>query len=347
MVWLLLPSGSSILFGGRSADAPRQDPVAARREAVAKALAGTRHELDRRAVEGLFEQALRPAVSRGDDPVVYALPSTPPSARRAIEAHAAMLWNRLPTRDPAVQTVIDVSGLWARPSVLPSGRNGEQPCLATVRWSEDNATQVYRMGFAVGGCALRERFGVPGGAWDQWLRANPEIPYDLDRGPPGRFASTDELATPWFLGSGREVRFWSTWSPPSRLLVSCASGNAMMCEGAFGVAGIDTSDFNDRSVRIWVGRVALDTRSTLPGALYRDLGAERFAELWHTDTTIAAAYEQIRGKPIHGVLQRLAFSIVGAQPRDNGLSPLAWVGALVWLALLGAWAALRLRTRTI
>ena len=107
-VWLLLPSGPSMLFGSRDIEWIPRTAVAARREAVASALSEARRELDQRAVEALIDKAVRPALARGDDPVVFSIESNGPSMRRVMEARALARLNHLRRQQvvlPAIRAV--------------------------------------------------------------------------------------------------------------------------------------------------------------------------------------------------------------------------------------------------
>jgi hypothetical protein len=346
VTWLLLPSGRSILFGSWGPDRAEETPLEARQSAVAAALWRAQAELDRRRQLVELEKVVRIARARGEDPVVYARDTSAVKVQRGVGGQLAGLWGRLSARNPELLTVVALGGGW---NVNLDSVTNDSLCVADVHavdgrfsWSKEEVN------WSVGGCSLRERYGSPGRAWSRWLESTPALRVDLTRGPYTRLASTREEPRPWFGGPGGGM--WDEWglgTLRARVLVSCAGGNAVSCRSAFGVGGTDSAAKAIESVRYLSSVGRFDSRAALPGAIYRDLGDAGFALLWRTDTTIAAGYEQISGKPIDGLLQRIAFAMVGPRPRDIGLSPVALVGAVCWVVLLGAWAAYRLRERRI
>lgn len=349
-IWLLLPSGKSILYWYARADESKGTSLEERRWAVTNARLAAQRELERRRQTAAFVEVARSARGRGDDPAVFAPDAPSRLARPAVEKEISTLWGQLPTRDPRLVTIVGLSADWNWWFDFPIAEGNDSLCF--VRLVDVNANRRIEGNLArtAGKCALRERFGPPGAAWGRWLDSTRQLQVDLTRGPYTRLASTVEEPRPWFGWVGGRRGAWDNWSlnrQDERVFVACAGGDPVSCRSSFGIEAPRVDRENVGSVTLYSWGWTLDTRGSLPGAIYRDLGAEDFARLWRTDTTIAAAYEQIRGKPIDGLLQRLAYSMVGARPKDIGLSPLAWAGALIWAALLGAWAALRLRERRI
>jgi hypothetical protein len=348
--WLLLPTGRPIFSGSSDGQEWDGTSLQGRRRAVLEARWRTQYEIERRRQVAAFEQLARSAAARGEDPVVLA-PDGPSSlVRRPVQSYLSALWGKFPSRDPRLMTLVALNGQWTWQFELTGAERNDSLCVAYVdgigrtNWNEG------RMNWSVGKCALRERFGPSGVSWAKWLDATWYVPVDLTRGAYMGYASTAEIPRPWFGAVPLSGGFWDNWAPgndPSRALVACAAGNQGSCRKTFGLDVTDTAWSGGRTISFYSRMMRYDTRGSLPGAIYRDLGEEGFAKLWHTDTTIAAGYEQISGKSIDGLLQRIAFTMVGPRPKDIGLSPLGWAGALIWLALLGAWAALRLRERRI
>jgi hypothetical protein len=347
VTWLLLPSGRSIVYGFSDREERVESQLEARQAAVSEALWRARAELEHRRQLAALGPLVRSANARGEDPVVFARDTSSLKARGRVGDQVAAYWATIPTRDPRLLTVVALDGRWNwQDRSLVSWRN-DSLCVVyiqSVYWSES------AVNWAVGKCGMRERFGPPGESWSRWLESTPSLRFDLTRGPYTRWAATSEEARPWFgavRGPGERWDSWGLGTDQSRNLVSCAGGNVASCRRSFGVEGVGHSAEGGGAVTFYSSDGRFDSHAALPGTILWDLGPDRFAELWRTDTTIAAGYEQVSGKPIDGLLQRIAFAMVGPRPRDIGLSPVALVGAVCWVVLLGAWAAFRLRERRI
>jgi|GEM_PF-6336514 len=347
VTWLLLPSGRSIVYGFPVREEQEESQLEARQAAVFDALWHARAELEDRRLQAELVPLVRAANARGEDPVVFARDTSARKVRGRVGEQVAGYWASLPARDPQLLTVVILDDRWNWEVLSLGSPRNDSLCIVDVHsgYSSDG-----QMNWAVGKCALRERFGPPGEAWSRWLELTPDVRFDLTRGPYTRWAATAEEPRPWFGAlKGADMR-WDSWglgTYGSRMLVSCAGGNPASCQRAFGVGGVDPANPLVGTVRLSSGDGRFDSHAALPGALLWNLGPDGFAKLWRTDTTLAAGYEMISGKPIDGLLQRIAAVMVGPRPRDIGLSPVAWIGALVWTVLFGAWAAYRMRERRI
>jgi hypothetical protein len=331
VVWLLLPSGESIYYESAPAGEGPGTRLEARQRAVGEASVTATWRIRRREDSAQAVRVIAEARARGEDPVVLGMDLK--ELRPVAQRRARELWEQLPVRDPGVRTVFSFSDAFFQGSKLP--KSGSEVCISPVYWYHDAGSLERRIAATAGPCAAVEQFGVPGRAWRTWIDSSPPFPYSFRTGPRiARRENDEDEFLAWYSRLGLE------WDLDRRALVACARREGPWCLTAFGVGETDSLGLR-RSV------FRRQFRDPLPAALYRDLGEEGFRRLWATDTTIAAEYAAIRGKPIDGLLRDLALATVGPQPRDIGLSPFAWLGALIWLGLFGAWAALRLQERRI
>jgi hypothetical protein len=85
----------------------------------------------------------------------------------------------------------------------------------------------------------------------------------------------------------------------------------------------------------------------LPRDLLLATGAERFGGIWSSADPIATSYRSATGATLDVWLRDWAERYVGHVERDNALSLTGWVGALLWLSLLGLLTAARLKQRAV
>lgn len=333
-IWLLLPSGTSVLYGPPAAEPGPASRLDGRLAAVTAAKWSAIQQLGVRRDSARRERVIADAQVRGKDPVVFAEGTALQGLQPVAERTVARMWRTLPVREPGILTLFAHRDQYTRNTHLPGPGGGV--CIAPVYWFDDAASLERRIPASAGACALVEQYGVPGRAWRTWIDSTPPFPYSLHALPVRDRYWFEGEVSPWYYGPGRGL----VWDPHLRDLIACAHGAEPACRRAFGVG--ETDALGER----W-SLYRREFRGPLPRTLRRDLGEEGFRRLWRSDTTIAAEYAAIRGKPIDGLLVGLAQATVGPQPRDIGLSPFAWLGALIWIVLLGAWAALRLKERRI
>jgi hypothetical protein len=85
----------------------------------------------------------------------------------------------------------------------------------------------------------------------------------------------------------------------------------------------------------------------LPHELFASVGGAKFGEIWTSDDPISVSYARVVGKPMDDWLMEWAQRRTGTIRRDNGLSLVGWLGALLWITLFALLLVERLKQRTV
>ena len=148
----------------------------------------------------------------------------------------------------------------------------------------------------------------------------------------------------WFNGEGGSGVWRSEyrWNPVTRSETACVVGRVEECEAAAGVGDASRPELER-------GRRGLGfnqfPNARMPRDLLQAVGPEKFAEIWTSDSTIAASYARVTGTPIDGWVMLWGRRFTGTILRDNELSLGGWLGALIWITLLSLLVTQRLKQR--
>lgn len=349
-VLFLTTGGTPLLFMGFGAiswDDGERTLLQRRLEGVQRSLDRVRRRREALALHTQLDEALRRTSA---DPVVLRWSSQSLVAEPGATADLQPLWNALPVRRAEIRTVVILPG--DRPSWYNSGTTIDSTGLCVIRPNTperpmDLLRDVRRTG---GECLFAERFGRPGdgaSAWTRGLRGGIAWEHASGRWYDAWNDMRENPATPaWFAaGSGNLYRDGGEWRYRAigRAEMSCLVGRAGQCEVAAGVTaqGWPSAD----------GRWGYMDQRFPDGLLPRDLliatGPERFGQIWSSADPIASSYQRATGTALDDWLREWARRYLGRVERDNGLSLTGWIGACLWLSLLGLLTFERLKRRAV
>lgn len=314
--------------------------------AVERALEANRYQLE----AARFRERIAPYLARGGDPVLLEVAGdrmrTGPGVGRRLDS----LWAALPSRDPGVRTVIvsdpasgrTIHPWWAGP--------GDPVCVLRIPEPLDSEEALWAIRSQGGECLLSEAFGAPGRSWREWMEG-PVSGLEFDLAPRRRgwdpAISREPVVLPaWFGPAGNPWNEFSsesrTWDVIDRAYFACATGRDDQCPSAYGAV-----EGWPRRYSTWSWGLGAKAARRLPAALLADLGRDRFEALWRSDSAIAPAYTVATGRPIAPWLGQWTRRSTPPIERDNALTLLGWIGALVWLVVAGAWSLERFRYRAV
>jgi hypothetical protein len=346
---LLTTGGTPLLFlwAGRMHQEQRERSQASRRiEGVQDAL--NRAGAQRWAFER--KEAIRAVIARSNaDPLVLKWDEGRMVIDDPATAAAASLWSTIPSRRPEVRTVVIHSmndGWWGNmgAELRPDG-----VCVVSAFGARAPADLIGDLRTAGGECLYAEQFGAAGKGVRQWqtgLRSG--LSWDRSRRIYWNRGEADPeglTAPPWF---GRpfsplDLDFSYGGGAVSRLEMACLVGRAEECGPA---AGVDAAGWPDAGPRTgYYFRQFPIAR--MPRDLLHELGPEKFAAIWTSEDPIGVSYVRATGTPMNGWIMGWGRRYVGTIHRDNGLSLVGWLGALIWVALLALLTSQRLKQRAV
>lgn len=246
---------------------------------------------------------------------------------------AQTLWRTLPPGGQAPRTLLIQSGDRQRNLRMAADRCEAQ--LPTWEHVFSQGTVLYA---GAGGCFLQAWFGLPGTGLRSWIDSMGGIevprPRTADRTEIREVALATDVWVRVLLGRGETFAWWG--SPE---LEACAAGRSSFCSAA-----LRFTPTQDTSRRGWsVGWYREQLLAGVPAALLRDLGPERFATLWRSDRPVPETYQTLTGGPFDEWAERYVQRRVGRVVRHTALSFEGWLGWGLWMGLLGAAMAVRLR----
>jgi hypothetical protein len=286
----------------------------------------------------LRRQSLQTLLPRTAAPVVVRFDHDQAVVDTAMTAAAESLWRALP-RGPDAPRVLLIEGDRAvamRGDVWNDLR--ADLCVAPFELTRGPRTRTLRR--VAGACALATRFGPPGAPMQAWLDSVGPISFsDAVLSTPGRgivhALTTAESMDGWRADGGYD------WAPTHEQ-VACAAGRVDQCLEGLGFHGGGARRINPPWERLgWRGGAA-----RLPAALLLELGPERFGLLWRGRDPVPVAYEGLTGRPFDQWAMVYTQNAIGRFEKDNGLTPLGWLGWILWLGLLLFWFAVRVERRS-
>ena len=344
---LLTTAGTPLLFlswGRFHQEEGEVSPSARRLYAVRmklQSVRGTRAWLEQRdqVAAVLSRSSADPLVLRPDGSrLVVDIPAT-----SAVDS----VWRRIPTRRGEVRTVIvrdGASGWWGNLGI-DLGEDGL--CLGHTYAGRSPSEIASDLRSSGGECLFAEQFGVPGKGVREW-QAGPVRGLSWDRSrrvwwelanlyPDGRSFPA------WFEGGARPDQLPAeyAWRQVNRLEMACLLGRVEECAAA---AGVDSEGWPDLGPVRGLYFHQFPT-ARMPRDLLQSVGPERFAAIWSSDAPIATSYAQVTGAPIDEWVIRWAVQRAGVIRRDNALSLVGGLGALVWITLLALLITERLKQR--
>lgn len=345
----LTTGGTPLLFigyGQISWGEGERTPLQRRIEGVQRSLDRVRWRREALELQALLYEALRRTSA---DPVVFRWSGNTLVAEPGPTAELQPLWDALPVRRADIRTVVILQG--DRPSSYNAGATIYSTGVCVIRPNDARAKQMSRTIRRTGGeCLFAERFGRAGAGATAWMRGlRNGIAWGHSRGEwYDRWNDMrDYPATPaWFAtGSGNLWRDNGEWRfrPIGRAEMSCLVGRAGQCEIA---AGVTAEGWPSTGMR-WGYIDQRFPNALLPRDLLIAQGPERFGQIWGAADPIATSYRRVTGAAMDEWLRDWATRYVGAIQRDNALSLTGWVGALLWLTLLGLLTFERLKQRSV
>jgi hypothetical protein len=349
-VLFLTTGGTPLLYSGSgeiSWDGGALTPSRLRWNGVKRSLERVRAMRDRLETRALLDESLRRTAV---DPVVFRRSGNRLVVDAALTSELQSLWMALPARRPEVRTAIVLE--LERPEAIYLDRAIDSTGLCVLRrFGKDAAKKLSReIGWEGGECLFAESFGLPDLGTRGWMRGlRSGLSWEHNGGPRWlRWGSSGEASTPpaWFARDRSDV--WDTWGgwryrPVGRAEMACRVGRADQCEVATGLgpdgwptAGVPWG-YDNRMLPV----------SGLPQDLLAALGPEKFGEIWSASDPIATSYAHVTGDRIDTWLMSWAERYAPRIEQDNGLALLGWVGALLWLSLLGLLTFERLKHRTV
>lgn len=345
----LTTGGTPLLFVGYGEFMrdPGDQPLSQRRiRATERSLRTTRRLMAERRRDAALATAL---AHTNADPLALRWAGDRLVPDAGVTAELAAYWRALPLRSPEVRTVAIVdqdkdSGWPPEVELSPDGR-----CVVTRVGGTRAGAVLSLLRASAGACILAEQFGLPGNGMATWTRTLLRGPsWDLSaRGWGGRAGLTGatEVRPAWFESGARDHgSFFGDWRLRSvgRVEMACLAGRVGLCAAAAGVVeggwpGIGPG-LGYQYQRFPV--------TGLPRDLLLELGPAKFAEVWRSADPVADAYARATGRSMDDWVLGWARRWVGTVERDNGLSLLGGVGALLWLALLALLTRERLKQRT-
>lgn len=349
-VLFLTTGGTPLLFigyGEISWGEGERTPLQRRIEGVQRSLDRVRWRREALELRALLDEALRHTSA---DPAVFRWTGNTLALDPGPTAELQPLWNALPVRRAEIRTVVIVQG--DRPGWYNAGATIDSTGLCVIRPNDPGRRKellrtIRRMG---GECLFAERFGLPGTGTTEWLRGlRSGLAWDHTRSNWSvlRDLNGNEISTPvWFAGrSGSLWRDGGGWRyrPTGRAEMSCLVGRAGQCEAA---TGVTAEGWPSTGMR-WGYIDQRFPNALLPRDLLIAMGPDRFGRIWSSSEPIATSYRGVTGAPMDDWLGEWARRYAGPVERDNSLSLAGWVGALLWLALLGLLTRERLKQRTV
>lgn len=349
-VLLLTSGGTPLLYSGDGDpwwDGVPQTQFQRRLDGVQRSLERVRAARDRVELRGLLDAALR----RTDaDPVVFRRSGSGLVVDPVLTSELQPLWASVPARRSDVRTAIVVE--LERPRTIYLDHAVDSTGLCVVRrFGRDAAKMLARsVGWEGGECLLAESFGVPGKetiAWARGLRSGLSWDHSGDpRDGPWGWPEGGIVAPAWFASNRSDV--WDTWGgwryrPVGRAEMACLVGRADQCELATGVGplgwqfGESPWGYQSRNLPV----------AGLPQDLLAAVGPRKFGTIWSASDPIATSYARVAGAPMDTWLMSWAERYAGPVVRDNALSLTGWVGAILWLSLLGLLTFERLKQRAV
>ncbi|HEX7918503.1 MAG TPA: hypothetical protein VF454_03820 [Gemmatimonadales bacterium] len=349
-VLFLTTGGTPLLFigyGEISWDQGERTPLQRRIEGVQQSLDRVRARRENAELQTLLDDALRrtqvdPAVFRW---VGHALVAEPAGA-----AVLRPLWNGLPSHRAEIRTVVILSA--DRPNWYRGDASIDSSGTCVIRRNGPDAMKdltraVRRMG---GECLMAEQSGVPGKGMIVWrggVRSGLAWEHSTADVANRWGGEDDESTAPaWFnRGSGSLWRDGDGWMyrPIGRAEMACLVGRSGQCEAATGVA---TEGWPSTGVRWGYSDQRLPI-AILPRDLFVAASPDRFGQIWRSSDPIATSYRRVTGASMDDWLGDWARRYAGPVQRDNGLSLAGWVGAFLWLVLLGLLTFERLKQRSV
>ncbi len=328
-----LPPGPSTILGTITSSAEPGPSgaaglYAANEGALYRAREGLNTELRRR--------SLRTVVPKGPMPVVVHFRDTTAIIDVPMTAAAESLWRLLPRAADAPRVILVeafLSRRWKEWDGL-----GDGVCITA--FDSTKGPRMWTLRRSAGACALATRFGPPGQGIRTWLDSVGAVSFPGANLPQGGRGVIHTL-TSWEsldLMLGVDGFSWSL----IREQEACAGGRRDQCAEGLG--------FHEGSTRRiappWDNfRGRFGTRN-LPSALLADLGPERFGQLWRSDDPVPATYERLTGRSFDQWAMTYVQDAVGRIEKDNGLTPLGWLGWLFWMGLVLLWFAVRMERRS-
>lgn len=353
-VMLLTTGGAPLLYSGLGQVAwedygtRARTPLERRMEGVQRSLERVQGRRNALELRGLLAAELRRTTA---DPVAFTWTGDALVLDRALTARLDSVWTGLPSRHAEVRTAViyeSERGGWYD---LATQLDSTGLCIVRRPERNDMAQVVQGIRSRAGACLFAEGFGVPGAGAAAWLKgaSRTGIPwgtgwrgYDV-RWPP----DPEESAVPaWFGTSGDEIwELGSGWRyrPIGRSEMACLVGRPGQCAAA---AGVGAEGWPGLGVTYGYIYQRLPSPG-VPRDLLTALGPDKFAEVWRSADPIATSFARVTGSSMDGWLREWAFRYVPEPRRDNALSLTGWIGALLWLALLGLLTAERLKQRAV
>lgn len=256
---------------------------------------------------------------------------------RSLTRAARALWKSLPAGSRPPRTLLILSG--DRERILPLTVDRCEARLPNRLRAISQGTALYS---GAGGCYLQAWFGPPGAGFRPWLDSigGVEVPRfrSVDRQAIQAVVLSNDVWARIVLGYHESFAWWG--SPE---LEACAAGRISFCTPA-----LRFTPTEDARRTIWTYGWYRDLiLADVPAALLRDLGPERFAALWHDDRAVPEAYQAITGQAFSEWAERYVQRRVGRVVRRTALTFEGWLGWVLWMGLLGAAMATRLRAQSV
>lgn len=308
----------TLLVPKRVDDRNLTDDARLRRDAwieyqAARARANALHELRARAEVRAIAVAL-PAVSP-QAPLVRIDPRVPTDDAARVRDRFATEWREATGTAPrypvALVVTVDtaVAGrLYTRAVALPE--SPDAPCAIIVSVSRRNFQFLGQAGSNrfLGACGFFAAFGAPGTEVASWLRGT-------------RLASARYLLAPWSIDDDSSrldlsARYGFYFGPGIEL-ASCRAGRISACANVLSpdpralpplesarpalwdeLASYEPGTEVYSSNAEWSQGGRSDVQSGLLAALAKDVGYERFGEMWRSSKPLAESYEAEAGRPL-------------------------------------------------
>lgn len=277
---------------------------------------------------------VRPFTTSARSPLVISHERTRTAIDPGMTTAAEALWRTIPLAPNAPRTLFilsnDMNYRWLRV---------EEPDLCVGRLTQVRNWRSTPHGFlaGAGGCFLTAKYGRPGAGLASWVDSvgGLEVPR---RGiaMPTEFRTVLPQELQWAESrSVRESGGRIDWWVPTTVR-ACAGGQEEQCVAAMG--------FGPDGLKLFSGwEYGSVLHSRLLAVMYAEIGTDRFREIWRSDEPLPIAFQRVTGTPFAPWAMRFVQMHVGRVQKDNALSLPGWLGWALWMTLLMAWTAVRLR----